>query len=68
MKIFLLMLLCVVGVTSCNSQNRNDLLAIRFDQPIIELIGAHKLEQFQDPNYGIYTYKQINWMVLKLEI
>lgn len=57
MKINLLMLLCVIGVTSCYSQNRNDLLSMHFDQPITVLIGEHKLEQFQDPNYGIYTYK-----------
>lgn len=51
------MLLCLIGVTSCNSQNRNDLLAIHFNQSVSTLISAQKLEEFQDPNYGIYTFK-----------
>lgn len=57
MKIYLLMLLCLIEITSCNSQNKNDLLAMHFDQHVAELIDEQKLEEFQDPIYGIYTYK-----------
>lgn len=57
MKIYLLMLLCLIEITSCNSQNKNDLLAMHFDQNVAELIDEQKLEEFQDPIYGIYTYK-----------
>lgn len=57
MKIYLLMLLCVIGVTSCNSQNRNELLAMKFNQPISELINTQKLKESQDIIYGIYSYE-----------
>lgn len=51
------MLLCVIGVTSCNSQNRSDLLAMKFNQPISDLINTNKLKESQDIIYGIYSYE-----------
>lgn len=60
------MLLCIIGGSSCNSQNRNDLLAMKFNQSISELINTQKLEKSQDVIYGIYSYETDKLEAFKL--
>lgn len=52
----ILSLFFLIGITSC-STDKNDLITLTFGQSIAELINSQKLEEFQDPIYGIYTYK-----------
>lgn len=57
MKILIIMLLSLVGVTSCHFQHKNDVMALPFNQGISEMITTQQLEESQDIIYGIYTYE-----------